>query len=193
MGRTILGCDSEGPKSSTQGDVRGDDRGRARTTGSPDAGSCCGRVAAATCTGGVGFASSSARGGNGPLPARQIRCDVWAAARFCCPNSAKSPPIPPNRAPAHPQIPANTRETKTPTPIHRLACEASALPLSYAPWTPESIGRGRCPLRVRQLAHLAHGMATSRLVVAKGAACPWVRWATFTATCPRVLKHKGHM
>src|SRR5665811_1532278 len=47
------------------------------------------------------------------------------------------------------------------------------------------------------VAHRTHGhaapFATSRLVVAKGAGCPWVRWATFTATCPRVLKHKGHM
>ena len=42
------------------GEARVAGRGRARTTGSADGGSSRGRVAAATCTGGVGFASVSA-------------------------------------------------------------------------------------------------------------------------------------
>lgn len=44
-------------KNRTQGDARVGSRGRVRATGSSSAGSCCGRVAAVTCIGGVGFAS----------------------------------------------------------------------------------------------------------------------------------------
>ncbi len=42
-----------------RGDTRVAGRGRARTTGTPNGEGCRGRVAAATCTGGVGFASVS--------------------------------------------------------------------------------------------------------------------------------------
>jgi hypothetical protein len=63
----------EQPKGSTQGEARVGGRGRARTTGSPNVGSCGGRVAAATCTGGVGFASLSApRSVAGPGRSRSV-------------------------------------------------------------------------------------------------------------------------
>ncbi len=48
------------PERQHSGDARVGGRGRARTTGGADGGSCGGRVAAVTCTGGVGFASLSA-------------------------------------------------------------------------------------------------------------------------------------
>ena len=48
------------PERQHSGDARVGGRGRARTTGTPNGGSRGGRVAAATCTGGVGFASLSA-------------------------------------------------------------------------------------------------------------------------------------
>jgi excisionase family DNA binding protein len=60
MGGSVDPRGARAPKGSTQGEARVGGRGRARTTGSPNVGSCGGRVAAATCTGGVGFASLSA-------------------------------------------------------------------------------------------------------------------------------------
>ena len=65
--------DGASAKKQHSGDARVSGRGRARTTGSPNVGSCGGRVAAATYSGGVGFASLSApRSVAGPGRSRSI-------------------------------------------------------------------------------------------------------------------------
>jgi hypothetical protein len=53
-------ADHDANEQQHRGEARVGGRGRARTTGTPNDGSSRGRVAAATCTGGVGFASVSA-------------------------------------------------------------------------------------------------------------------------------------
>jgi len=64
-----------------RGEARVGGRGRARTTGTPDGGSCRGQVAAATCTGGVDFASVSAlTRGSGTTPKSQQLSPIYAAA-----------------------------------------------------------------------------------------------------------------